>query len=189
MAEDLLKQAAKGDMKAFEVLITRHEKFIYNIALRIMGNTEDAKDITQETIIKIYRNLSSCADIEHMRAWVVRITHNTCMDEFRRRKGKMTESYDAVVALGDDIAERQIVDPASGPEALLLRKEMAGLLQKGLDCLSEQHRALVVLRDIQGLSYEEIAQAMDIPLGTVKSRISRGRSALKKILLEMMEQN
>lgn len=189
MAGDLLKRAAKGDMEAFEALIIQYEKFIYNISLRIMGNAEDAKDISQEVIIKIYRNLSSCADIEYLRAWVARVTYNTCMDELRRRKGKVTESYDAAIVLGDETAERQIVDPAAGPEALLLRKEMAGLLQKGLDCLSEEHRTLVVLRDVQGLSYEEIAQGMDIPLGTVKSRISRGRSALKKILLEMMEQN
>jgi RNA polymerase sigma-70 factor (ECF subfamily) len=189
LAEDLLRLAAKGDMKAFEALIIQYEKFIYNIALRIMGNAEDAKDISQEVIIKIYRNLSACGHIEHLRAWMARIAHNTCMDELRRRKGKTAESYDAMVVLGDDTAEKQIVDPAAGPEALLLRKEMAGLIQEGLNLLSDEHRALVVLRDVQGLSYEEIAEAVDIPIGTVKSRISRGRKILKNILLEMMEQN
>jgi len=151
-----------------------------------MGNTEDAKDISQEVIIKIYRNFDTGLRAEHAKAWVARITHNACMDELRRRKGKITESLD--VPLDDDGPQRQFSDPSDGPEALLLRKELSGMIGDGLAKLSEEHRALVVLRDVQGMTYEEIAEIAEIPIGTVKSRISRGRGQLKKILIGMMEQ-
>ena len=186
--KSLLKRAAKGDVDAFEALIVQYEKFIYNAAWRIMGNAEDAKDIAQEVAIKIFRNLSSVADIKHMRAWVARITHNACMDELRRRRGKTADSYDAMLDLGDAEVEREIADAADGPEALLLRQELAGQIEEGLRRLSDEHRALIVLRDVQGLQYEEIAEITQMPLGTVKSRISRGRRNLKQILLRMMEQ-
>ena len=184
---DLLTKAAGGDMAAFETLILQYEKLIYNIAWRIMGNAEDAKDIAQEAIIKIYRNLASCKSLDLFKAWAAKITHNACMDELRRRKGKAAESFDAMIELGDAAVERQVADAADGPEAELLRKEMKGMIDEGLARLSDEHRALVVLRDVQGLSYEEIAEIANLPLGTVKSRISRGRSNLKQILLKMME--
>jgi len=188
LADDLLKKAAGGDVAAFETLILQHEKFIYNIAWRIMGNVEDAKDIAQEAIIKIYRHLSSCTSMEHMRAWVARIVHNTCMDELRRRKGKTPLSYDAMLDVGDSEIEHQVADKADGPEAILLRKELGGQIEQALQQLSEEHRALIVLRDINGMSYEEITEITALPLGTVKSRISRGRNNLKRILTKHVEQ-
>ena len=189
MADDVLKKAAAGDVAAFEALILQHEKFIYNIAWRIMGNAEDAKDISQDAIIKIYRNLASVTDTGHMRAWIARIVHNTCMDELRRRKGKIALSYDVMLDLGDGELEHQIADSAAGPDEMLLRKEIGQQILQGLNQLSDDHRSLVVLRDVQGLSYEEIAEITGKPLGTVKSRISRGRNNLKRILLVLMEQN
>ena len=184
---DLLKQAADGDIAAFEALISQYEKLIYNIAWRIMGNGEDAKDMAQEAIIKIYRNLAACKGLGLFKAWVAKITHNTCMDELRRRKGRVAESYDAMIEPGDTAVERQIADEAEGPEAALLRKELAGTIGDALNKLSDEHRALLVLRDVQGLTYEEISEITGTPMGTVKSRISRGRAGLKRILLDTME--
>jgi len=175
---DLLSKAISGDIDAFETLILQYEKLIYNIALRIMGNDEDAKDMSQEAIIKIYRNLASCTGIEYMKAWAAKITHNTCLDELRRRKGKFADSYDDVI----------VIDPTDGPEALFLRKEFGKLIEEGLNRLSARHRALIVLRDVQGMTYEEIADITAAPLGTVKSRLSRARNILKMVLTEMMEQ-
>ena len=189
MADDILKKAVNGDISAFEALILQHEKFIYNVAWRIMGNAEDAKDISQEAIIKIYRYLSSCTSAAHLRAWIARIVHNTCMDELRRRKGKTSLSYDAMLDVGDGEAEWQIPDKADGPETIALRKELGGQIEQALQQLSPEHRALIVLRDINSLSYEEIAEITTLPLGTVKSRISRGRNNLKRILIKSLEQN
>jgi len=187
LADDTLKKASGGDISAFEALILQHEKFIYNIAWRIMGNAEDAKDISQEAAIKIYRNLSTCTSTEHLRAWIARVVHNTCMDELRRRKNKTALSYDAMMETEDGEIEHQIADNTEGPEAALLRKEMGGQIGQALQHLSEGHRALIILRDVNGLSYEEIAEITSTPLGTVKSRISRGRNNLKKILIKIME--
>ena len=185
---DLLSKAAGGDMAAFETLILQYEKLIYNIAWRIMGNAEDAKDIAQEAILKIYRNLAACKSIDLFKAWAAKITHNTCMDELRRRKNKSTESYDAMVEENREDMHGS-GRPVDDPEAVLLRKELKGMIGDGLNRLSDEHRALVVLRDVQGLSYEEISEITNLPLGTVKSRISRGRSNLKRILLTMMEKD
>ncbi|MCL2573776.1 MAG: sigma-70 family RNA polymerase sigma factor [Defluviitaleaceae bacterium] len=187
---DLLRQAVNGDMAAFESLIIQYEKLIYNIAWRIMGNAEDTKDMAQEAILKIYRNLATCKSIDLFKAWSARITHNTCMDELRRRKGRAAESYDAMFDDGHDIDARSgdLRSPSDDdPETALLRKEMANMISEGLNKLSDEHRALLVLRDMQGLTYEEIAEITSLPLGTVKSRISRGRSNLKQILIKMME--
>jgi RNA polymerase sigma-70 factor (ECF subfamily) len=183
---DLLSKAAGGDIAAFETLILQYEKLIYNIAWRIMGNAEDAKDIAQEAILKIYRNLAACKSADLFKAWACKITHNTCMDELRRRKGKAAESYDAMLEEGRG---GDLWTSDDTPEAALLRKEMSGIIGDGLNRLSHQHRALLVLRDVQGFSYEEIAEITNMPLGTVKSRISRGRGNLKQILLEMLEHN
>ena len=187
---DLLSRAIRGDTDAFEGLVLQYEKLIYNIAFRMMGNAEDAKDISQEVIIKIYRNLSSCAGMEYMKAWTAKITHNTCIDELRRRKGKITDSYDyaAGAEFGEEAPERQFADPADGPEALLLRKELGAIIEEGLRRLPCQHRGLIVLRDIQGMSYEEIAEITSTPMGTVKSRLSRARNSLRGILTDLMEQ-
>jgi len=190
---DILQKAASGDMDAFETLIVQYEKLIYNIAWRIMGNAEDAKDIAQEAIIKIYRNLAACKSLDLFKAWAAKITHNTCMDELRRRKNKATESYDAMLEEGRADADIRGVELGSSvsdsPEAALMQKELQGIIADGLGKLSDEHRALLVLRDVQGISYEEIADITNLPLGTVKSRISRGRSNLKRILLNMMEHN
>ena len=190
---DLLAKAAGGDIAAFETLIAQYEKLIYNIAWRIMGNAEDAKDIAQEAIIKIYRNLAACKSLDLFKAWAAKITHNTCMDELRRRKNKATDSYDAMLEEGRadaDIRRGELGSPASdNPEAALMRKELQGIIADGLNQLSDEHRALLVLRDVQGISYEENADITNLPLGTVKSRISRGRNNLKRILLDMMEHN
>ena len=186
---DLLTKAAGGDVVAFETLIVQYEKLIYNIAWRVMGNAEDAKDIAQEAIIKIYRNLASCKSIDLFKAWAAKITHNTCMDELRRRKNKTAESYDAMIEEGRGGTLPPVDSAADNPEVALLRKELSGMIGDGLSRLSDEHRALLVLRDIQNLSYEEIAEITNLPLGTVKSRISRGRNNLKRILLNMMEPN
>jgi len=188
MAENLLIKAANGDTKAFEAIIIQYEKLIYNISYRIMGNAEDAKDISQEAIIKIYKNIKNCENIEHMRAWVSKITHNCCMDELRRRKRKITDSLDAAIDSDDGEYARQITDPSGDPEEELLRKEINKHIQDGLDMLSGDRRALIVLRDIQGLSYEEISEITQTPLGTVKSRISRGRETLKRIIISKMNE-
>jgi len=176
--------AIDGDINAFEKLIIQYEKLIFNVCYRIMGNAEDAKDISQEAIIKIYKNMNKCNDASTFKAWACKIANNACLDELRKRKGKFTQSIDA----GDDEIEPQIKSEILTPEEEFIRKETITEVSFAIQKLSDLYRVLLVLRDIQGLSYEEISQTLDMPIGTVKSRIFRARNNLKDIILKLREQ-
>ncbi|MCL2415686.1 MAG: RNA polymerase sigma factor [Defluviitaleaceae bacterium] len=183
MAKDkkLLKKASGGDIRAFESLIARYEKLIYNIAYRIMNNPDDTMDICQEVYIKIYQNLYKCQSMDYLKNWICTVTHNACMDELRKRTTKGKGDF---VTVDIENREFELVDtkPGSNPEDKMLNKELSETIQQAMGELSDEHRALIVFRDIQGLSYDDIAEITHTSLGTVKSRISRARGRLKKLL-------
>ena len=186
---NLIRRAKQGDMLAFEELILKHEKIVYNVALRMMNHSEDARDISQEVFLKAYRSLSNFDERSAFSTWLYRITHNTCIDEMRKRKGKQTYSLEEELESEDGSMQRQIADEGDTPEESLLREEKKGEILKALDTLSEEHKAAIILRDVKGLSYEEIAEILELSLGTVKSRISRARNQLKNEILKIREQN
>lgn len=179
---NLLEKAQNGDIAAFEKILIKYEKLIYNLARRIMGKNEDAEDITQEVAIKIYGNLKFCRGEEFLKAWIGKITHNACMDMLRRNKDKYTESLEVMAEIGEELVEQ-----SQGPEDLLIRKELGKYLEAALEQLPAQYRSLIALRDIHGYTYEEVAEILQLPIGTVKSRLFRGRLKLKTILLEQNE--
>ena len=180
----LLKKAAKCDIKAFEKIILQYEKLIYNLAYRKMSNAEDAKDIAQESIIKIYKNISKCDESFNLRSWICTITINTCIDELRKRKNKTSESIDEMLTTDDGTIEKQLPSPDMTPEEAMLNSEMRDEIQIAINQLSENHKTLIILRDIQGFSYQEIADITGDTLGTVKSRIARARGNLKKFFTQ-----
>lgn len=186
---DLIRKAKQGDMHAFEELILKHEKIVYNLALRMMNHSEDAKDISQEVFLKAYRSLCNFDEHSAFSTWLYRITHNTCIDEMRKRKGKQNYSLEEELENEAGSMQRQIADEGDTPEESLLREEQKSEILQALDNLSAEHKAAIVLRDVKGLSYEEIAEILEVSLGTVKSRISRGRNQLKNEILKMREQN
>jgi len=120
---------------------------------------------------------------EYLPAWISRITHNACMDALRKKKGKQTDSLDNVLDLENGDVSRQIADDAPSPEELLLQKEVSKQIEEALQKLSVSYRSLIILRDVQGHSYDEVAQITGLSLGTVKSKIFRGRAKLREILL------
>lgn len=191
MADDiektLLNKAKQGNIIAFEKLIISHEKTVYNIAYRMFNNEEDAKDIAQEVFIKIYKNLNKFDGNCKISTWIHRITVNTCIDELRKRKGKETSSIDSLIDLDDGEVQKQYTDNSFNPEQSLINKEDIEDLKNAINLLSENHKALIVLRDIQGLSYNEISEITQISLGTIKSRISRARIQLKNIIMNNKE--
>ena len=187
--KDLIGKAKQGDMHAFEELILKHEKIVYNLALRMMNHSEDAKDISQEVFLKEYRSLTNFDERSAFSTWLYRITHNTCIDEMRRRKGKQNYSLEEELENEEGSMQRQIADEGDTPEESLLREEQKSELLQALENLSEEHKAAIILRDVKGFSYEEIAEILEVSLGTVKSRISRGRNQLKNEILKMREQN
>ena len=186
---ELIRKAKQGDMLAFEELILKHEKIVYNVALRMMNHSEDAKDISQEVFLKAYRSLVNFDERSAFSTWLYRITHNTCIDEMRKRKGKQSYSLEEELENEEGSMQRQIADEGDTPEESLLRQEQKSEILQALDTLSEEHKAAIILRDVKGLSYEEIAEILELSLGTVKSRISRARNQLKIEILKIREQN
>lgn len=176
--ELLIKRAQQGDSKSLEELLIAYEKRVYNIAYRFMGNEADAYDMAQESLIKIYRGITSFKGEASLSSWVYRLTVNTCMDGLRKRKN-------APVSLEHSIEKGVPFEDAyyDTPEEQALTLERSEDIQKAINILSKNYKAVVVMRDIDGFSYEEIAKTLDISVGTVKSRINRGRQKLKELLI------
>ena len=185
----LVKRAKQGDMHAFEELIIQHEKIVYNVALRMMNHSEDAKDISQEVFLKAYRNIGNFDERSQFSTWIYRITANTCIDEMRKRKGRQSFSLEEELESEEGSMQRQVADAGESPEESMLREEQKSEILQALESLSPEHKVAVILRDIKGLSYEEIAEILELTLGTVKSRISRGRNQLKQEILKLREQD
>ncbi len=179
---ELIQKAGRGDAYAFEQLMAAHESRMYAVALRMCGNREDAQDCLQEAMLRVYRAMSSFKGQSSFSTWVYRITMNSCLDELRRRKSRTATSLDAMLENGFAPS-----DESDTPEQNSLRNEQRRVMERAIANLPEDMRAAVVLRDIQGCSYEEIAQALSANVGTIKSRISRGREKLRAALSEQPE--
>ena len=178
----LIHRASAGDAGAFNALMGMHERRMYAVALRMCGNREDAQDCMQEAMIRIYRAISTFKGQSSFATWVYRITMNSCLDELRRRKARTSTSLDAMLENGFSPS-----DEYDTPEHHSLQAEQRRLLEKAIAALPEDMRAAIVLRDIQGCSYDEIAEALDTNVGTIKSRISRGRERLRNVLSQQPE--
>ncbi|MGL4738106.1 MAG: RNA polymerase sigma factor [Cellulosilyticaceae bacterium] len=182
-----IAQAQAGDMKAFEDLITTYEKKIYGICLRMMGNEQDAYDAAQEVCVKIWRQLGSFEGHSKFSTWVYRIATNQCLDHLRKRKNKDEISLFQTNAHTD---EEWMIDVPSTEltiEEQMDQKALGEVIQLGLNELKVEYKEMIVLRDVMGNSYEEISRILDVSVGTVKSRLSRARGALKKILMQNKE--
>ena len=177
--QELVRAAAGGDTEAFERLVRTYENKIYHLALRMCGSSEEASDIAQEAFLAAWRGLPSFRGEANFATWLYRLTSNAAIDYLRRQKKQRGD-----MSLDDEELGLDAVDTGPGPQDAAERTEVRSVVAAGLQELSEGHRQVLVLREIQGLSYEEIADVLEVDLGTVKSRISRARSALRKILLQ-----
>ena len=173
----LLQRAKKGEMAAFESLVTAYERRVYSLALRSTGSEADAADITQEVFLRAYRSLDTFRGESGFSTWLYRITVNLCVD--LARKNNPAESLDDEQAL-----EAPETRGAYQPETALANSELRRELDAALSLVSEEHRKIVILRDVAGMSYADIAAALELEEGTVKSRQARARAALRKILIE-----
>ena len=176
----LIKKAQKGDSSAFEELIYANEAFVYNLALRSLRSPEDAQDAAQEVFIKAWTSLGSFRGDSKFSVWLYRITGNVCTDMLRKRKGEVI-SLSYANDEGED-AQIEIADTAPTPQEALEKKERSAALAAALDALPADYRRAIIMRESGGMSYEEIASALKIDIGTVKSRIFRGRKKLCEIL-------
>lgn len=177
----LLRQSKAGDIASFERLIERHQQIAFNIAYRMTGNEEDAKDMAQEAFIKVYKSIGSFREDASFSTWLYRIVVNTCKDELRKHRLKVV-SLDQPIDADESSIRIEIPDLSQAPETIMEQKSLQEALQLALGSLPEQNRVAVVMRDVQGFSYEDIALCINVPVGTVKSRINRGRSMLRDYL-------
>lgn len=180
---ELEQRAKQGDQSAFEQLVLDNQNKVYSLALRLVGDREEAADLAQEAFVKAWQGLSSFQGESSFATWIYRLTTNVCIDWLRRQKRR--EGIAPSVSLDDkDAAWAEPADRDSDPHLLLEKSERGKALARGLDKLPDWQRRALVLRELSGLSYQEIAGELDIDLGTVKSRIARARLSLRKILLE-----
>ena len=188
----LINLSQKGDVNAFNQLVLKYQQTAYNVVLRMLGDRDTAADVTQDTFIAAFRAIQSFRGGSSFRAWLLRIASNQACDYWRRASRHPQDSLDSILdkeepydagSLNALIATEQAVNP----EEFLLNHELQALLQQGLQELSLEQRVAVILCDIQGLSYEEIAASTQTSIGTVRSRIARGRKRLRDYLYERKE--
>lgn len=179
---ELIDRSRRGDLDAFNCLIAAYQSRVYNLCLRMLGSSEAADDATQETFLSAYRNIAGLRGAS-ARSWLLRIAANACIDELRRQRRRPAASLEARAHLAESGRPFDPPDdPASRPEPLALRAELSEALQQELLRIPADQRLAIILCDIEGLSYEEIARTMGSSVGTVKSRISRGRARLREQL-------
>ncbi|MFQ5593017.1 MAG: sigma-70 family RNA polymerase sigma factor [Anaerolineae bacterium] len=182
--EALIQQAQAGDLQAFNRLVYHYQSLTYNVAYRILSDADAAADATQDAFLSAYKALDSFRG-GSFKAWILRIVTNACYDELRRKKRQPTSSLDALLVQSG--THEVFVDRTENPESYALRQDLGQIIQAGLETLPEDQRATVVLADIQGLHYKEIAEITGVELGTVKSRLSRGRARLRDFLRQQEE--
>jgi len=178
----LIERASGGDASAFNQLMAAHERRMYAVALRMCANREDAQDCLQEAMLRVFRAISGFKGQSSFSTWVYRVTMNTCLDELRKKKNRQNTSLDNLLDQGWSPS-----DGENGPEKHALQSETRRQLSAAIQELPEDMRAAVVLRDVHGLAYDEIADALQTNVGTIKSRISRGREKLREKLSKNKE--
>lgn len=190
--EQLIASSQSGDIDAFNQLVLHYQQSAYGVAYRMLGDTDTAADITQDAFIAAFRNIQSFRPGSSFRAWLLRIASNMACDHWRRSQRRPQESLDALADEDElhsveDLGALVAAGQDTNPEEFVLNQELQEVIQRGLATLPLEQREAVVLCDIEGLTYEEIATATDTSLGTVRSRIARGRARLRNYLYKHRE--
>lgn len=183
----IIKRAKNGSESDFETLILSCQGKAYSIAYRYLNNQEDAMDALQESFIKAYRSLATFKGNSSFQTWIYRIVVNTCYDMLRKKKSRI-QAESLYKSDGDEEYMIELPDQDKGPEELALDREESRDIFRVLEMLPLDQKEIILLRDVEGYSYEEIVVILSITMGTVKSRISRARLRLRELYLESLEQ-
>jgi RNA polymerase sigma-70 factor (ECF subfamily) len=187
----VIRNAIKGEENAFETIVYTFEKKVYNIAYQMFGNEHDAYDASQEVFIKIYQKINQFKFDSAFSTWLHRISVNTCIDLYRKKKrqNKNSFSLDKEITTKESTITFELKDDNLTPEENVIQNENVKEVRMAINKLSDEHKMIIILRDINQYNYNEIAEILDVNLGTVKSRLARGRKSLKEIILKKREQN
>ena len=175
--KELLARLQARDEPAFEELIRLYEKKIYALCVRMCGNAEDAEETAQDAFLALWRGIDRFRQESALSTWIYRLASYACIDLMRRRR-----KSEGGISLDDEALFLDAADPAPQPPQALEQREAQRLLQEGLMSLPAEYRSILLLREVEGLSYSEISETLELELGTVKSRISRGRTLLRNLL-------
>lgn len=182
--EDLIERFQNGDLYAFDLIVKRYKNQLLNFVYRFLGNAEEAEDLVQETFLRVYRNRKAYQKVAKFSTWIYTIAGNLAKTELRKRKRR---KFFSISDLGYNEKDYDISDDAYNPEKDVDGRMKEEIIHKEIDELSPKFREVILLRDVQQLSYEEISQIVNIPLGTVKSRVNRGRLKLQEKLKPILE--
>jgi RNA polymerase sigma-70 factor (ECF subfamily) len=178
----LIQRCKEGDVRAYDELVRVYEKRVFNCALRIAGNYNDAADIAQEAFIRAFNSIQTFRGDAIFTTWIYRIVTNVYLDERKKSKAHRQTSLDEFIELDENSVTRQIEDESPTPDAVVESKERARVLQEAINSLPDYQRIILTLYSFQHRSYEEIAEVLRLPIGTVKSRLNRARLALAEKL-------
>jgi RNA polymerase sigma-70 factor (ECF subfamily) len=183
--KEVIENCKAGDESAFAEIVLAYQKKVFNIAFRMLGNREEAKELSQEVFLSVLESIKGLREEVKFEPWLTQMTLNHCRNRWKylkRRHYFKTDSLNDPIETEDGEMERHVYDPSGNPETLFEKKMIKEFVQKGLLKLKEDQREMIVLRDLQGYSYEEIGKLLSLPEGTIKSRLHRARMDLKGIL-------
>ena len=187
----LVKRVRSGDQRAFKLLVERYQRKVYAVALGMLKDKEEAMDVSQEAFVKVYKYLDHFKGDASFYTWLYRITVNICIDVIRKRQSAGGEAVEFDETMPMDVSEAHIGALGSrlgtNPQKSALRRELAEKIQEALATVPEKHRAILLLREIEGMSYEDLSRTLDIPKGTVMSRLFHARAKVQKILSQYLE--
>lgn len=178
---ELISQAKLGEDKAYDKLLNKYRNSVYNLVFRMVRDVQEAEDLTQEAFIKAFNSLAQFNEEYAFSTWLYKIATNNCIDFFRKRK-LQTLSLDKPIQYKDSEIQQEIPDTDLNPEKTILAKERSAIIREAIDTLPEKYHSAIILRHSEEKSYEEIAEILNLPIGTVKARIFRAREMLNKAL-------
>jgi RNA polymerase sigma-70 factor (ECF subfamily) len=187
----LVQRVRTGDQRAFKLLVERYQRKVFSVALGMLKDKEEARDVAQEAFVKVYRYLDHFKGDASFYTWLYRITVNICIDAMRKRGSKGNEHVEFDESVKLDVAEANLgalgTRLGTNPQKSALRRELAERITAAMQQLPEAHRQILLLREVEGMSYEDIARTLEIPKGTVMSRLFHARLKMQKILSEYLE--
>jgi RNA polymerase sigma-70 factor (ECF subfamily) len=183
--KNLVEKSAEGDIDAFETLIQSHQKKVYNIALRMTKNPEDAQELSQDAFVRAFIAIKKFRGDSSFATWLYRITMNVCTDFLRKRNKASVISIEQSVY--ESQQTMQLADNEPGPDEISEKNQLKKLVKEAMDLLPPEHRQVLILRDLLDMTYKDIANTLSINEGTIKSRINRARENLKKVITSRSE--